>query len=204
MFLELRTYQLKPGTAAECERRFAEALPNRDPFSRVAGFWHSESGTLNRIMHLWPYDSLNQRMQVRADAVKSGKWPVRIRDLLVSMESNIIIPAAFSPAVTPRRLGTVYEICIDQYEAGGVDLASKAWEPTIARRSQLSPLVMCGHTEIGVLGQWVSIWAYRDMVHYRDTKDRLESIDWPPSASYEKLLQQDVVLARPAEFSDLH
>jgi hypothetical protein len=64
--------------------------------------------------------------------------------------------------------------------------------------------VMCGHTEIGVLGQWVSIWAYRDMVHYRDTKDQLESIDWPPAASYEKLLQQDVVLARPAEFSDLH
>ena len=204
MLVELRTYQLRPGTAAECERRFADALPNRDPFSRVAGFWHSETGTLDRVMHLWPYDSLNQRMQVRADAVASGKWPVKIRDLLVSMESKIIIPAAFSPAVTPKRLGTVYEICTDQYEAGGVELAAKAWEPAIARRSELSPLVMCGHTEIGMLGQWVSIWAYRDIVHYRDTKNQLAAIAWPPTGSYDKLLSQEAILARPAEFSDLH
>ncbi|HXA23929.1 MAG TPA: NIPSNAP family protein, partial [Acetobacteraceae bacterium] len=68
MIIEVRTYTLKPGSLAEVEKRFADALPNRLKHSKLAAFWHSEVGRLNQIIHVWPYDSFEHRAAVRAAA----------------------------------------------------------------------------------------------------------------------------------------
>ena len=37
MIYEVRTYRLKPGTLAECERLFGDALPRREEFFLARG-----------------------------------------------------------------------------------------------------------------------------------------------------------------------
>ena len=68
MIIEVRTYTLKPGTTAEVEKRWAEALPERQKLSKLAAFWHSEVGPLNEITHVWTYDNLEQRGELRCNA----------------------------------------------------------------------------------------------------------------------------------------
>ena len=44
MIIEVRTYTLKPGSLAEVEKRFGDALPGREKHSKLAAFWHTGSG----------------------------------------------------------------------------------------------------------------------------------------------------------------
>src|SRR6267378_3091485 len=104
MIIELRTYTLKPGTVAVTEERFGKALPGRLKFSKLAAFWHSEVGPLNQIIHVWPYDTLGHREEARAAAQKAEGWPPDIREFIVEMKTEILIPAPFSPPLEPRAL----------------------------------------------------------------------------------------------------
>src|SRR5712691_5564355 len=60
MFYEVRTYTLRPGTVAEFEERFAKRLPLREKHSKLGAFWHTEFGPLNQVIHVYPYDDLQQ------------------------------------------------------------------------------------------------------------------------------------------------
>ena len=67
MLYEVRTYTLRPGGAvAEFEERFAKRLPLREKHSKLGAFWHTEFGPLNQVIHVYPYDDLQQRTAVRA------------------------------------------------------------------------------------------------------------------------------------------
>ena len=68
MIYEVRTYTLRPGTVAEFEERFAKRLPLREKHSKLGAFWHTEFGPLNQVIHVYPYDDLQQRTAVRARA----------------------------------------------------------------------------------------------------------------------------------------
>lgn len=52
MIYELRTYNLTPNSVPEVERRFAEKIEARTRLSPMAGFWHTDIGPLNQIVHL--------------------------------------------------------------------------------------------------------------------------------------------------------
>ena len=54
MLYDFHTYDLKPRTVAELEERVAEVLPTRLEISPLGGFWHTEAGPLNQIIHIWP------------------------------------------------------------------------------------------------------------------------------------------------------
>ena len=54
MIIEMRTYTLKPNSIPTFEERFAAALPHRLELSSLGAFWHSEIGTLNQVIHIWP------------------------------------------------------------------------------------------------------------------------------------------------------
>ena len=95
MIYEVRTYRLKPGTLAECERIFGDALPRREEFSSLGAFWHTEIGPLNEIIHVWPYESLQQRTEARARAMQSGAWPPPNRYLHRTHGIRNLYPGAF-------------------------------------------------------------------------------------------------------------
>ena len=74
MIYEIRTYDLMPESIPEFEKRFAESLPGRLSYSQMAGLWHTEIGPLNQVVHVWPYDDLNQRVDIRERAITEN-WP---------------------------------------------------------------------------------------------------------------------------------
>lgn len=75
MFFELRTYDLKPGKAPaylEFFRSFGVGLVTRH--LPMGGYWMVESGTLNRIEHLWIYESWVERDACRASLRQDRAW----------------------------------------------------------------------------------------------------------------------------------
>ena len=94
---EIRTYRYRPGVMPTVLERWAKALPSRTALSPLAACWYGDLGTLNTFVHIWPYASLEERSRIRTEAAALPSWPPGTRDLLVSQESKIVLPAAFSP-----------------------------------------------------------------------------------------------------------
>jgi hypothetical protein len=102
MIVEQRTYTVQPGKVQEWLAFYGErGLPIQQRLlGRLIGFFTSEIGTLNRVVHLWAYDSLAHRETARANLAKDPEWQAYQRDspkVLQQMESVILVPTAFSP-----------------------------------------------------------------------------------------------------------
>lgn len=206
MIVEMRTYTLRPGSVAEVEKRFGEALPARQAFSKLAAFWHTEVGPLNQIIHVWAYDSFEQRSQVRAAAAKAEGWPPNIREFVVSQQSEAFVPAPFSPSLEPRTLGGIYEIRMYTLAPGAIPGMIERWSGRIAERTTLSPLVGAWYSEFGALNKWVHIWAYKDAAERQ--RVRAEAVArgiWPPpgGGAAGGVVKQENMLVVPAAFSPL-
>lgn len=205
MIIEVRTYQLRPASTAEVERRFGEALPARLKFSPLAAFWHSEVGPLNQIIHVWPYDSLDRRTEIRAAAIASGAWPPKTGEFITDMQSEIMIPAPFSPPLTPREVGPLFEIRSYTLAPGALPEMMQRWSAKIDERVKLSPLVGAWYSELGALNRWVHVWAYRDAAERQ--RIRAEAVArgiWPPGGAASGLVaRQENRLVMPAAFSPI-
>ena len=181
MIVEIRTYTLQPGTVPQFEERFAQALPARAKVSPLAAFWHTEVGQLNQVIHVWPYEDLEERTRKRAEATKLDGWPPNTREFVVEQKSQIYIPAPFSPKLEPRQLGGLYEIRVYTMRPGAIPEQIERWSAQIGERTKLSPLAFAGHSELGELNLWCHIWAYKDAAERFEVREkaRREGI-WPP------------------------
>ena len=74
MLYEVRTYRLKQGTTNKAIDAFAEGYETRKKYSKIAAFWYTEIGPLNEIIHVWPYESLDERARIRAEAAEDPNW----------------------------------------------------------------------------------------------------------------------------------
>src|SRR5206468_6166548 len=162
MIIEMRTYTLQPGTVATFEERFAEALPVRAKVSPLAAFWHTEVGPLNRVIHVWAYEDLGARTRLREEATKLQGWPPNTREFVVEQQSDIYLPAPFSPPLEPRQLGNLYEIRIYTFKPGGIAGVIDRWSGHTDARIKLRPLVGAWHSELGGLNTCRHIRAYED------------------------------------------
>jgi hypothetical protein len=206
MIIEMRTYQLKQHTLETFEERFGAALPARMEQSPLAAIWHTEVGVLNRVIHVWPYADLEERGRIRADAIARGIWPPKTGEFVIEQQSEILIPAPFSPPLTPRRLGGIYEIRRYTLANGLIPTMIERWSRFIEARVKLSPLVGAWYTEIGALNTWVHIWAYEDEgARQRIRAEAVASGVWPPRGDPPvTVLRQENMLVVPAAFSPLN
>jgi len=203
MIYEVRTYMLKPGTVVECEKRFAEALPHREKYSPLGAFWHTELGPLNQIIHVWPYESLQQRLEIRTQAAKDPNWPPKILDLVEHMDSEIFLPAPFMEPLGKKQLGGIYEMRSYMYQPGSLPEVLARWAEAIPQRVQLSPLAACWYSDIGTLNKFVHIWAYKDFEERgRIRAESTKLSTWPPKTR-EFLVSQTTKILFPALFSPM-
>ena len=204
MIIEMRSYDLKPGSVPAVEERFGAALAARTKLSPLAAFWHTEVGPLNRIIHVWGYDSLEERTRIRAEAAKLSGWPPPIGEFIVGMQSEIYIPAPFSPALEPRALGAIYEIRSYTLAPGQMPGMIERWAAKVPERVKLSPLVGAWVSELGGLNKWTHIWAYKDAAERQ--RIRAEAVAkgvWPPGSPPGTMVKQENMLVVPASFSPL-
>src|SRR5438874_889377 len=114
MIYELRTYTVEQGTAAEMAKHAGTVGRDirGDNYGKLEGYWVSDIGHLNQLMHLWSYSDLNERARLRAELGKNKRWtseyiPVT-RPNLIRQEVRLLNPviAPKVPAATPN----VYEL----------------------------------------------------------------------------------------------
>ena len=102
MILDERTYTLHAGKLAEFLAAYEkEGYPIQTKhLGKPFGYFITEVGTINQIVHMWAYEDMGDREQRRA-ALKSDprwvKYSASVRQYIISQENKILIPAAFSP-----------------------------------------------------------------------------------------------------------
>ena len=204
MIIEMRTYTLKPGSIAEAEKRFGAALPVREKHSRLAAFWHTEIGPLNQIIHVWAYDSFEHRASVRAASQKEEGWPPPIREFVTHQESEVFLPAPFSPKLEPREIGPIFEMRQYTLAAGQIPGMIERWSAKIEGRQKYSPLVGAWYTEFGALNKWCHIWAYKDANQRFEVRDAARASGaWPPGGPPGTTVSQKNAILMPASFSPI-
>lgn len=97
-FYEIRTYEVAAGGLQSTSDAWNKGLPNRTKLSKLLTVMASIDTVPQRLMHIWPYASLDERAAVRGRASKEGIWPPPgSSDHLLSLRSELFVPTAFSP-----------------------------------------------------------------------------------------------------------
>jgi hypothetical protein len=102
MIIEQRTYRFKAGKVPVFMAIYEEkALElQKRILGNLIGYFVTEIGPLNETVHLWGYDSLDDRAKRRAALMAEPDWRAflaEILPLLETQESKILLPTGFSP-----------------------------------------------------------------------------------------------------------
>lgn len=102
MIVEERTYRIKPCKLPTYldlydgrPRQLQQAI-----LGNLVGYFTTESGDLNNLVHLWAYDSLDQRAARRALLAQEADWQAfleRCTPLILKMTNRFLAPLPFSP-----------------------------------------------------------------------------------------------------------
>jgi len=102
MFYEIRTYRLKNGTLPQYLKVVEDegiAIQKRH-LGNLVGYYYSEIGPINEIVHIWAFESLDERQHRRAALMADPEWLAflpNITQLIEVAENKIMKRAAFSP-----------------------------------------------------------------------------------------------------------
>jgi hypothetical protein len=103
MFVEERMYTLHPGKVPDYLKLYQEeglALQT-SLLPAMAGYYFTEVGTLNMIVHMWAYEDLKQRAECRARMAADPAWQAyvkKVQPLVLHQETRIMVPAPFFKA----------------------------------------------------------------------------------------------------------
>ena len=204
MIYEICTYGLTPGSVPEVEKIFGEAYEKRKKYSEMVGFWHTDVGPLNEIIHIWPYKDLAERESIRAEVAKEPNWPPKIGEFIRYMNSEILTPFPCSPQLTPGKWGPFYEIRIYTLKMGTLDAAMKAWEKALPGRMLLSPCVLVGHVDLGVANGMIHIWPHTSMNERTEIRAKAYATGvWGPEGMTARIMTQENKIMLPSAFSPM-
>ena len=102
MFVEQRTYTLLPGSQGEWLENYEKygLEIQTEILGRLVGYFSTEFGELNQVVHMWAYETFEDRAERRKKLFQNQVWLEflpKVRPLIVSQESKILMPAVFSP-----------------------------------------------------------------------------------------------------------
>ena len=99
MIFEMRTYTLAPGKTGDYWQQYADggfATQDPDLTRHLVGYFQSEFGGLNEIVHLWQFADLDERARIRRANYARPDWDAhlgRIRPMMVRQETKILTPS---------------------------------------------------------------------------------------------------------------
>jgi hypothetical protein len=102
MIYEMRTYRLRTGTVPAYLKLVEEEgiAIQRGHLGQLVGYFFSEIGSLNQIVHIWAFADLNDRERRRDTLAADPTWQTflpKIQALIETMENKILKPTRFSP-----------------------------------------------------------------------------------------------------------
>ena len=164
MIYELRTYTLRPGSGPTVAKHAGEVgRPIRgDDYGKLEGYWLTEIGPLNQVMHLWSYADLNERQRLRRELAKNERWVKEyvptIRKHLVRQDIRLLDPILALKA--PESEGNIYEYRNYRTAPGQVGAWAKHFQEIMPVREEYSKNVGAWITEAGQPMEVSHLWAY--------------------------------------------
>lgn len=96
-YYEFRTYWLRPGGLMPTIKAWEAAMPERSKRSSLTVNMYALDG-VPRITHIWPWESLDERIAVRAKSFADGIWPPKGGpEQFYEATSTIWMPTVKSP-----------------------------------------------------------------------------------------------------------
>jgi len=167
MIHELRTYTVKPGTAPVVAKNAGTVARGirGDDYGKLEGYWLTEIGPLNQVMHLWSYSDLNERARLRTELSANSRWTSEylplIRENLVRQDIRILNPIVAPKA--PASEGNIYELRNYRLRPGAMKTWSGHFTDALPVREKYSKLVGLWSTEAGQPNEVCHIWSYPDL-----------------------------------------
>lgn len=102
MLIEQRVYHLKPGSLHEFLKIYElEGLSiQSEALGNLIGYFQPQTGDLNRVIHLWGFESLEDRNSRRAALSANPKWREflgKAGGFVTAQHAEILSGASFSP-----------------------------------------------------------------------------------------------------------
>ena len=153
MIYELRTYTLRAGAGPTVAKNAGEVgrAIRGDDYGKLEGYWLTEIGPLNQVMHLWSYADLNERHRLRGELAKNERWAKEyiplIREHLVRQDIRLLDPIL--PLKAPESEGNIYEYRNYRTAPGRVREWAKHFQDIMPMREEYSKNVGAWITEAG-------------------------------------------------------
>ena len=98
MFVEHRTYTMRPGAVPEYLARYEESgtLDLQERGGPCMGWYTVEAGDLHHVVNLWRFDSFEQRLEVRAQLAQEPAWQGfmgQVQPLVQGIRSQLLLPS---------------------------------------------------------------------------------------------------------------
>ncbi len=101
MIIDHRTYTVVPGKLKEFVELYKkEGMPVQTKYLTLHGYFTTEVGNVNQIVHMWRYESLADREQRRAKLMADPAWQAygkKAAPYFTNMENKILVATDFSP-----------------------------------------------------------------------------------------------------------
>jgi hypothetical protein len=165
MIYELRTYTVKPGTLGDMVKAastVSHEIRGND-YGKLEGYWSTEIGALNQVMHLWSYSDFNERARLRGELAKNPRWHKEYTPLIYPLlvRQDVRLLNAIRAPVAPASTGNIYEFRNYRAKTGGaITQWLNAFTAALPAREQYSKIVGLWQTETGQPNEACHIWAY--------------------------------------------
>ena len=96
-FYEFRTYTIAPGGLTETEAAWSKVIPRRHEMSMLLTIMGSIEEGPQKMCHIWPYRTIEDRVKARKQASEEKIWPPPGGSAqLTSLQSELFVATAFS------------------------------------------------------------------------------------------------------------
>ena len=168
MIYELRTYTIKAGGIPTVVKHSGEVgrQVRGDNYGKLEGYWFTDIGPLNQVIHLWSWESLDERTRLRGELAKNKAWnedyiPV-LRPLMIKQHVRIL--DAVLPIKAPAEGGNVYEMRYYSTHTGGAKAWAKLIREVMPAREKHSPYCAIFTGDSPDPNEVIHIWPFKDLV----------------------------------------
>lgn len=102
MIVEERIYTLQVGKVFEFYKYYEQngLKIQQTILGNLIGYFHTEIGDLNQVVHMWGYENLGERERRRLALMQDEGWQRYLREsppYILNQTCRILVPAPFSP-----------------------------------------------------------------------------------------------------------
>ena len=210
MLHELRTYTASAGAVPDILKVNEEVgrKARGNDYGVLEGYWFTEIGPLNQVMHLWRYDSFEERARLRAELAKNEDWTTKyvptLRPLLVNQTTRFLNPA--KDLVAPETEGNFYEFRNYRLKPGKAAGWMKRFIDVMPVREKYSKNVCAWITEGPNPNEVCHLWAYESLKQRMEARNGIaQEAAWQEFAAAGRpdLEEMHSTMLFPANFSPL-